>query len=324
MIGAYRMRRLILVLVASLAASFASAEVKPAPPPQMPPPVVSDPGPEGSRVATGKVFANYFPAKGAGLHPAVLVLGGSEGGLGVAALRDAKALQAEGFAVLQLCYFGCPGTPEHLFDVPLETFSEGLAWLRAQPGVDPDRIGIEGGSKGSEAALLAATRDRRLKAVVVTMPSSVSWPGITYSAEMKPSWTEGGKPLPYLPYAFAQAPKSVFDIYNMALPTLPQHADGVIPVERIGGPIMLVCGEADNLWPSCPMSDLIAERLKAKGRPAPIILRYANAGHGVFGVPVDQPSPKIASLGGTVGGNVAARADSWPKSVAFLKAHLGL
>lgn len=296
--------------------------------PGMPPVIVSDPSPEGTRVAVEGVFANYYPAKGPGPHAAVVVLGGSEGGLGTGAVREAKALQAEGYAVLQVCYFGCPGTPPKLVEVPLETFARGLAWLRAQPGVDPHRVAIIGGSKGSEAALLAAARDPDLKAVIATMPSSVVWPGISYTPSMQPGWTEGGKPLPYLPYAIKGPIKSVFDLYNSAvltLATLPQHAEVEIPVERIKAPILLVCGEADTLWPSCPMSDQIVARRKAHHRVDTSVLRYKDAGHGVFGVPVDKSGPGYATLGGlggTAEGNAAARADGWPKALSFLKAHL--
>ena len=70
------------------------------------------------------------------------------------------------------------------------------------------------------------------------------------------------------------------------------------------------------------MADQIAARLKANGRPAPAILRYANAGHEVFGLPIDRSSPHFAhlgSLGGTPDGIAAAHEDDWPKTVAFLK-----
>jgi dienelactone hydrolase len=126
-----------------------------------------------------------------------------------------------------------------------------------------------------------------------------------------------------LPYAFAAYAKAgIFGLYNEALPTLGQHPDAAIPVERIGARILLVCGKADRLWPSCPMADQIAQRLKAHGRPAPTILSYEDAGHAVFGPPVAGPHDWLASLGGSADGNNAARADSWPKVVAFLRAAL--
>jgi dienelactone hydrolase len=291
-------------------------------PPQMPKPTISDPGPTGVQVDQGGVFANYFAAKGPGRHAGVLLLGGSEGGLGPGALRQALALQAHGFNVLQLAYFGAPGTPEHLVDVPLETFGKGLAWLQAQPGVDPARIGVVGGSKGAEAALLVASREPAIKAVVVGMPSSVVWPGISYTPQMQSSWTVGGAPLPFLPYAFGSDYRDIYGAYAGGLKALGQHPDAVIPVERIDGPVMLICGKADTLWPSCPMAEQVAARLKAKGfKPRVELLEYADAGHALFGVPLDKSNPAyptLASLGGSADGNNAARMDNWPRTLAFL------
>ncbi|MFI4933254.1 MAG: acyl-CoA thioester hydrolase/BAAT C-terminal domain-containing protein [Caulobacterales bacterium] len=317
----------IVAIMGALLSSLAVAQPNPAPkvPPAIPSVVVGDPGPTGVRIDKDGVFANFFPAKARGRRPAILLLGGSEGGLSPGGEGPIKALTAEGFDVLYLCYFGCPGTPHQLVAVPLETFDRALAFLRRQTGVDPNRIGVVGGSKGGEAALLVATRQPRLKAVVVGMPSSVAWPGVTNSLTMQPSWTSGGAPVPFLPYAFASYAKAgIFGLYNDALPTLAQHPEAAIPVEQVAGPIMLVCGEADTLWPSCTMADQISRRLTSRGRPAPTVLRYADAGHQVFGPPVQNTNSNdwLASLGGTVNGNATARADGWPKVVAFLKIKL--
>jgi dienelactone hydrolase len=315
----------IAAVIAALLPAIAVADTPPRPPPTLPPIVVGDPGPDGVRIDRDGVFANFFAAKKAGRRPAILLLGGSEGGLQPGDGGSVKALTAEGYDVLYLCYFGCPGTPPQLAGVPLETFDRALAFLRAQPGVDPKRIAVVSGSKGAEAALLVASRDTGLKAVVAGMPSSVAWPGVVNSLTMQPSWTSGGAPVPFLPYAFAAYAKGgIFGLYSGALPTLAQHPEAAIPVERIRGPILLVCGEADTLWPSCPMADQISARLRAKGRPAASVLRYKDAGHQVFGPPVDTAGPHdwLASLGGTAAGNAAARVDGWPKVVAFLRAVL--
>ncbi len=293
-----------------------------APPPGMPAPVVGDPGPGGRRVDEHGVFGNFFAAKSAG-QPAVLLIGGSEGGLQPGSGGIIGGLIGAGYNVLYVCYFGCPGTPPQMDSVPLETFDRALAWLKAQPGIDARRIGLVAGSKGAEAALLVAARHPDLRAVVVGMPSSVAWPAITATGAPAPSWTLRGEPVPYLPYALASFGKrGIFGLYNDALPTEREHPDAVIPVEHIVAPLLLVCGEADNLWPSCKMADEIAARRAAHRKPPPTILRYPAAGHGVFGPPPPAPNPALAQLGGTPEGNLAARADGWPKVLAFLAARL--
>ena len=320
-------KSIIVAAIAALATALAAAQTPPNTPPTLPPIEVGDPGPGGIRIDSDGVFANFFPTVDKGRRAAVLFLGGSEGGLHAGRTGMVKGLADAGFNVLYVCYFGCPGTPAKLVGVPLETFDRALAFLRTRPTVDPNRIGVLGGSKGGEAALLVGTRNRRLKALVAGMPSSVAWPGITRSAgDPQSSWTAGGEPLKFLPYASGSFKTAgIFGLYNDALPNLSRHPDAVIPVERIAARILLICGEADTLWPSCRMADQIQDRLLSKGRPAASILRYKDAGHAVLGTPVEKTSPNYQSLGnfgGTADGNALARADSWPKIISFLNAAL--
>ncbi len=58
---------------------------------------VVPPGATGQRIQTDSILANYFPGRGAGRRPAVVVIGGYEGGLGNEAKREALLLQAAGF-----------------------------------------------------------------------------------------------------------------------------------------------------------------------------------------------------------------------------------
>lgn len=91
-------------------------------------PDIADPQPEGVRINEAGVFANYFRAPGPGKHPAIIELGGSEGGLGRASVREAKALQAHGFNVLQLGYFAVPGQPDqgmNYWRAPVDVIMDG-------------------------------------------------------------------------------------------------------------------------------------------------------------------------------------------------------
>jgi uncharacterized protein len=292
----------------------------------IPPIQLAPPGDTGRRITEDGLLANYYPAQREAA--AILLLGGSVGGLSPLTNDIAKALQAEGFTTLHLSYYRGPGQSARLELIPLEYFASALAWLSRQPEVDRARMGIVGGSKGAEAALLVAVRHPELKAVVVAAPSSVVWPGVFWEGGDGPidsSWSEAGKPVPDLPHPPYDPRKggTTTDNLTSALATLPQHPEAAIPVERIRGRVLLVCGEADRLWPSCPMARQVEARLREHHRPAATLLAYADAGHIAFGLPLPLDDPRLTGQGGTAQGTSAARADSWPKALAFLKAHLG-
>lgn len=268
----------------------------------------------------GMVGAYYPPP--AGHTDVVLVLGGSEGGL-QGSQPLARRIAEHGVGALALAYFGAPGLPEALENVPLESFEAGVDWVRRQPGMAGRRLAVLGVSKGGEAALLLASRDPRLCAVVAAVPSSVVWAGIDMAHPMIPvtasSWTEHGRSLTFVPYAGGPF-RGVRDLYERSLAKAAPEA--AIPVEKIRGPVLLVSGKADQLWPSTPMADAVMARLEARHFPhAHTHLAYDNAGHAAFGPPLPADSPNIArlaSLGGTPQGNQAARVDNWPKALAFL------
>ena len=204
--------------------------------------------------------------------------------------------------------------------IPLEYFKTAIDWLRARPDVDGEKIGVLGGSIGGEVALTVAAHDAALKVVVAAMPSSVVWPGIVHTDGEPPStFTLDGRPLPYLPYAGPFT--TVYNLYAKGLLALAQHPDAIIPVEQINGPVMLVCGKADTLWPSCPMAEQVAARLKVKHFGHPVeLLEYPDAGHAVFGQPWDTKRPdfgELAKEGGTPQGNQAAREQSWTRAMTF-------
>lgn len=297
-----------------------------APSPSAPMPAPSAP-PEPRPIRTADMVANlYLPARG-GKVPAILLLGGSEGGLGKGVARQAALLAGRGYAVLQLSYFAGPGQPAILKLIPIETFTRVIDWLKKQPEVAGDRIGIIGTSKGAEAALLVASRRPDLKIIVLGVPSSVVWPGIDGDTMVAASsWTEQGQPLPYLPFGWSGEWRGIYALYAGGLADTAKATAAAIPAERAGGAIVMVCGEADGLWPSCPMARAVTARLKDRHYPHPVtLLAYPDAGHAAFGPPVDPLAPGAATigvLGGTVAGNLAARADGWPRVLAALDAAL--
>lgn len=294
--------------------------------PIAPPVIMSDPLPTGRRITEDGLLANYFPGTGAGKHPGILLLGGSEGGLGLGVTTMAKDLQAHGYSVLHVSYFRGPGQSARLELVPLELFDHGLAWLAAQPDVDGGKLAVVGGSKGGEAALIVAARHPELRAVVAGMPSSVAWQGIDWNIlkqiAMPPngSWALNGRPIPYVHYAKKFSSKLV-EFYTASLMQFPDNGDANIRIEQSHAAVLLVCGKQDTLWPSCLMAEQVKDRAQRMNGPPVTVLSYDGAGHGVFGIPVSKSNPnytQLHTLGGTDDGNNAARADGWPKVLAFL------
>jgi dienelactone hydrolase len=241
----------------------------------------------------GCLYQPPAPPKQAG--PAIVLLGGSNGGL----LCDLRAslLASRGFPTLALAYFGVPGLPGELKNIPLEYFQTALRWLGQQPGVDPSKLVVLGISRGGECALLLGTVYPDLvHGVVSYVGSSLVWhsPGRDSTTA---AWTLGGKPVPF-------ATGSADD------------SKAVIPVERIAGPIFLVGAVMDNVWPSGIFANQIVARLKEHRRADYTSLVYFDAGHAAGTIVPNIPV--IADLGGTLAGNAHARADSWPKLLAFL------
>ena len=274
--------------------------------------------------------------------PAVLVLHGSEGGLHK---QYAQALAWEGYVKLALAYFGAEGLPQGLEEIPLEYFGEGLRWLQAQPEVDAERIGVVGRSKGGELALLlGATYPEKIKAVVGYVPSGVAWQSIPSGpASMregpKSSWTFGAEPVPFVPFkpsppvmaaiegSFSGRPTSLTILHESALEDeAVERAE--IALERINGPLLLISGTDDRLWPSTRLSEIAMERLRSHEHPfAYEHLRYEGAGHLIRAPSTDETLFARESgpfvLGGSTETNRAASADSWPRVLDMLSRGLG-
>jgi dienelactone hydrolase len=223
-------------------------------------------------------FTGYYeqPAGGPTRRAAVLLLGGSEGGLPGSLV--AAMLAGQGYAVLGVAYFGLPGLPSTLANIPLEYFARALRWLARQPGVDPAKIAVLGVSRGSEAAqLLGVHYPNLVHAVIASVPSDASicsYPGCRTAA-----WTLGGKPLPY-----------TTDFDNPAPAGDPA---AVIPDQKIDGPVFLDCGESDKTWTSCPYARAILSRLdRYHDRWTHVLYAYPGAGHAVGDfVPYEPEGP---------------------------------
>jgi dienelactone hydrolase len=142
------------------------------------------------------------------------------------------------------------------------------------------------------------------------VPSSVVYPG--WPDTSQPAWTLGSRPLP------AVSPS------EGGQPNPPGKPQAVIPVERIGGPVLLACGGQDVVWPSCRYSDAITARLRAHRFTHPVTaLRYGDAGHLIGGLTAWYGSltdDALTSFGGTAAATQAAQADAHAKLLALLAA----
>jgi dienelactone hydrolase len=258
--------------------------------------------------ATGFFGQLWKPPAGSPPRPGVLEFGGSEGGLDGQLLGS--ALASAGYPTLDIAYFGEPGLPSQLQDIPLEYFARALRWLARQPGVLAGQTYVSGASRGSEAALLLGVYYPGLvHGVIASSPNDValcSYPGCQGAA-----WTLDGKALPYT--------GQVDEPYPTDTPA------AVIAVQKIRGPVFLDCGTADRVWTSCAFAQAIQSRLNAaQDRYPHVLYRYQGAGHGAGDlIPYEPISSDVTDLDENTGGdsplaNTDAADRLWPQLLDFL------
>ena len=274
---------------------------------------------------------------------AIIVLGGSEGGDSGALV--ARGFAAHGFVAASVAYFGAPGLPSSLTNVPVETVGRALDDLAKRGDVDADRIAVFGISKGGELALLAASTYPRIHAVVAVVPSPFGWQNVPNDAQSPSgsSWTRNGQPVPYVPYtsamgaAFGAAfstgtPLVLRDAYTDAAKDGTAVERAMFPLERIHGPVLFVTAGDDRIWDSHAQSAIGLAYLVSHRHPyADRMLDEQHAGHLFLLATHDRPfvdAPFANGLriafGGTADANVAAAKDAWPKIDAFLRESLAL
>lgn len=279
-------------------------------------------------VRTDGIVGTLFYPTTPGMYPTVITLGGSEGGLGES---RARLLASRGYTAFALAYFGFETLPKELVELPLEYFAKAIAWLKTQPSVNPDQIVVMGTSKGGELALLlSATYPQDIKGTIAYVPSAVVYRGLYSGQTNRSSWTLGGKPVPFLGFAYtpecialANKKPPVYNcVYGKALENVAAVATASIAVEKINGPVLLLSGTDDQVWPSAQFSEMVMARLKAKNFAFTYEhLRYEGAGHfiGVPFLPSNQTQTADLVGGGTAEANGTASADSYIKVLDFLK-----
>lgn len=257
--------------------------------------------------------------------PGVVVLHGS-------AANDLSAwsrrLATHGYATLTLQYFGAPGLPETLDDIPLEYFDRAVEWLSRLDAVREDRIGFVGISRGVEAALLTAANVDGETAVVGYGGSGIVSYGLAElggsgdgqfveAAGWEAAWTRDGEPI-------ASAKTVQQAVRNAAVEDPEELGTAGIPVEDIGGPVVLYAGRDDQVWPALSYSLYASRRLKHFDFSHPYAtIAYEGAGHAFFSPYGMYEAPSgMDHLGGTPEANARAAADSWVRTLDYLEAGL--
>lgn len=257
-------------------------------------------------------FAGMFFAGSDEAHRVgILVLGGSEGGI---PSQQAKRYSDIGYSVLAVGFFKAEGTPTNLDRIPLEYFDKPLAWFAARAEMANREIVVVGSSKGGELALLLASRHAEIAGVIASVPSHVVFQGIPKVFwPPRSSWTSGGKEVPYVPYDVSAGVNlsNLRPLYEKSLTHQKLVEEARIPVEKINGPILVLSGAADTMWPSSAMGEEIISTLRSKEFSHPFHHEtYVDAGHSLN---------EFFMMGGTKEGNQTARIDSWNRQVEFLE-----
>lgn len=277
-----------------------------------------------TRVNADGLVGVFYEPPGAERHPAVMVLGGSGGGIPPAS-GVAGGLASRGYAAFALAYFGAGTLPRALENIPLEYFGTALHWLAEQPSVDPHRIGVVGASRGAEAALLIGSLYPEVRAVVAYMPSDVIWPGCC-NRPPPPAWTLRGRPLAPAPMPVGMGMRGMGGRMSFGA----QRPE--IPVDRINGAVLLFSGKDDGVWPSAAMAERVNARLdRAHFKYPHESIVYEHTGHAIARpyastMALNQRrhplTGQVMHVGGTPEGTAKAQEDSWRRVLAFVDANL--
>jgi nucleolar protein 56 len=201
-----------------------------------------------------------------------------------------------------------------------------------------------GFSRGGEAALLASAHFDAIGATVGSVPSCYAYPAPSWMAGVDPglaSWTLEGEPIPFLDidrHVDAEDLEGEGDDPLAGDPIAPKVAverasdreleRASIPVADVEGPVLLVSGEEDSVWPSSDYAAQAAAWLREADHDWAVEhRRYADAGHAIR-VPYrfdedDDPAAKHR-YGGTNAANAHAAADAWAATLDCLGRGLGL
>jgi dienelactone hydrolase len=126
--------------------------------------------PSGDLQLRGKLVLPAASTHGAGPFPAVVIVHGSESYSAVDHYYEPYMYAANGFAALAFDKRGTgqsQGKYLQNFHVLSDDVVAAVRWLRAQPGIDGNRIHLAGFSQGGWIAPLAALKDGNIRSILV-------------------------------------------------------------------------------------------------------------------------------------------------------------
>lgn len=202
----------------------------------------------------------------------MIVISGSNGGLCLTK-QEAAFYHRNGIPALALALFKTKQTPKDLSRIPVEYVESAIAWLKKQ---GYQQVGIDGMSKGSEMALLAASILPGITCVIARVPSYFVSEGLAGSGKSKKAsgtscWSWQGKELPYAPYRNKQfnLPKLLLKEKEFHIITFNRDkeitSESLIPVEKIQAPVLLLSSKHDEVWPSFESACYIEKKLVDSG-----------------------------------------------------------
>jgi hypothetical protein len=284
------------------------------------------------------------PGSDPGEATAVLLVPGTTGP--AAMVPRAALLAAHGHPTAVLTYMQEPGLPPSLREIPVEVLQRGIAAFAQAVPAAGTRLVVWAASVGVQLALagLIGVDVPGLRGVVSVAPTSVVWQAL--SAGGRPaktsSLTRQGTALPWLPVRgelllgqiignairrrLPGRPRSdalrLLPAYRVGLEKAkPAQLDpAALPVEQIESPLLLIAGEADEMWPAATMAQAIMTRRREHGRTGDRLVSLPGTGHFIGPPSLPMTVDRSANLvsGGTPAGIADRDVVAWNAALAFL------
>lgn len=244
---------------------------------------------------------------------ALIFIGGSEGGFPL--LFNINKYRTQGIPCFSVAYFNTSNTPKHLDKININRFEDLFNKILSKKEFNNKKLILFGYSKGGELSLLLSSYFPSIKGVVVLNPSNIIFqsPHSLKSNTPSSSWAFNGNELGFLEFPRSYSKeikgKNYRELYSKAISNS-LYNFGEIKIENINGPILIVTGSDDIVWPSTSMANKMTERLNKHNFPFWYKhINYENAGHTL--------NP-IYGLGGTFKGNYMAKASMELEIMDFL------